>query len=396
MLTSLTLIFLCGLTAGSIFQKLRLPSLVGMLIVGIVIGPYALNLIDASVLAISADLRKVALIVILARAGLSLDFGDLKKIGRPALLMSFVPACFEMLGTIIFAPLIFSIPVLDAAILGAVIASASPAVIVPRMITLIENDYGTDKNIPQMILAGDSVDDVFNIVVFTSLIGYSTGERALILRFASVPISIISGIALGAATGFILTTLFKKVKIRGTAKTLILISVSLLLLTLEDILTLSVPTSALLSVMVMGMIILKRSPNTANPLSAKLSKVWILAEIILFVLVGSTLNLAVAAHEIPKTLLLLPIILTIRAVGILICLIKTPLTKNERLFCTLTGIPKATVQAAVGAIPLSLNLPNGALILSISILTILITAPTGAALIDATYRGMLGRGRGSF
>ena len=391
MLTSFALIILCGLAAGAVFKKLRLPSLIGMLIAGIALGPYALNLIDASVLAISADLREIALIVILARAGLSLDFGDLRKIGRPAVLMSFVPACFEMAATIVFAPLIFKIPVLDAAILGAVIASASPAVIVPRMITLIENGYGTDKQIPQMILAGDSVDDVFNIVVFTSLVGFASGEQVSAMRFASVPVSIATGVIVGAIVGLALSLLFKKIEMRDSVKVLILISASFLMLTLEDLVSAVIPISSLLSVMVAGMIILKQSPRTAQQLSAKLSKVWIAAEILLFVLVGSTLNLSQAAEQAPKTLLLLPIILTIRAAGILICLIKTPLTAKERLFCTFTGIPKATVQAAIGAIPLAMGLSNGVLILSVSIMTILTTAPIGAALIDGTYKRLLSR-----
>lgn len=389
MLTSLALIFLCGLFLGSIFQKIRLPSLIGMLITGIILGPYILNLLDSSILTISADLRQLALIIILTRAGLSLDLEDLKKVGRPAILMSFIPACFEMLGTILIAPKLFDISLLDAAILAAVVASASPAVIVPRMIKLIETGYGTDKNIPQLILAGDSVDDMFNIVVFTSLIGLTNGEKISVMRFAEIPVSILIGILVGVAVGFLLSALFKKVHIRDSAKVIILLSIAFLLVALEEAIKNIFPFSGLLSVMAAGVIILKIIPIVANRISFKFSKLWVGAEILLFVLVGASVDIGYAVSAGLKTIVLLIAVLAIRAVGILICLIKTNLNWKERVFCTFTGVPKATVQAAIGGIPLAMGLPNGGIILAVAVFSILFTAPLGAFIIDTTYRRLL-------
>ena len=389
MLTSLALIFLCGLLLGSIFKRLRLPSLIGMLIAGILLGPYTFNLLDSSILLISADLRQLALIIILTRAGLSLNLEELKKIGRPAVMMSFIPACFEMSGTIILAPMLLHIPILDAAILGAVVASASPAVIVPRMLMLMENGYGTDKNIPQLILAGDSVDDVFNIVVFTALIGLAGGESVSPLQFAQIPVSIFFGILAGAGIGFILVFLFKKFPVRDSVKVIILLSTAFLFIAFEEYIGHFVSFSGLLSVMTVGIVILKKLPAVAEGISAKFSKLWVGAEIILFVFVGASVNISCAADAGFKTIFLLIIVLIIRAAGILICLIKTNLTRRERLFCTFTGVPKATVQAAIGAIPLSLGLPNGEIILAVAVLAILFTAPLGAILIDNTYKKLL-------
>ena len=389
MLTSLALIFLCGLFFGSIFKKLRMPGLIGMLLAGILLGPYALDLLDETIITVSADLRELALIIILTRAGLSLDLNDLKKIGRPAVLMSFVPACFEMLATILIAPRLFDIPVLDAAILAAVIASASPAVIVPRMIKLMEEGYGTKKNIPQLILAGDSVDDVFNIVVFTSLLGFAGGEKISLLKFAGVPVAIALGIAIGVLTGFLLNILFKKANMRDSVKVVILLSIGFLLAAMENTVEVFMPFSGLIAVMTAGVTIFKLSPVKAKRISAKLSKLWVGAEVILFALVGAGMNVTYAASAGGKTILLLAIVLAVRAVGILLCLVKTNLNKNERLFCTFTGIPKATVQAAIGGIPLAMGLPNGEIILAVAVLTILFTAPVGAFVIDNTYKKLL-------
>lgn len=389
MLTSLALIFLCGLFLGSIFKKLRLPSLIGMLITGILLGPFVLNLLDDSILGISADLRQLALIIILTRAGLSLDIEDLKKVGRPAVLMSFVPACFEMLGTILIAPKLFSIPLLDAAILAAVVASASPAVIVPRMIKLIETGYGIDKKIPQLVLAGDSVDDMFNIVVFTSLLGLTAGEKVSAFGFVQIPISILSGIGVGVLIGLFMSTFFKKFHIRDSAKVIILLSTAFLLVALEEVIKNRIPFSGLLSVMASGVIILKTIPIAANRISNKFSKLWVGAEVLLFVLVGASVDIRYAPSAGLKTILLLVTVVSIRAIGILICLIKTDLNWKERLFCTFTGIPKATVQAAIGGIPLALGLPNGGIILAVAVFSILFTAPLGAFIIDATYERLL-------
>lgn len=391
MLTSLALIFLCGLSLGFVFAKLRLPSLIGMLLVGIALGPFALDLLDGSILSISAQLRQVALIIILTRAGLSLDLADLKKIGRPAVLMSFLPACFEMAGTILLAPKLLGLPLLDAAILAAVIASASPAVIVPRMLRLIESGYGTDKNIPQLILAGDSVDDIFNIVVFSALLGLSGGEPASAMQFAGVPLSIALGIAVGAGLGLGLGLLFRRVHMRDSAKLIILLSAAFLLVALEERLEGIVPFSGLLAVMVIGIAMLHKAAPAARRLSAKCSKLWVGAEILLFVLVGASMDIRYAAAAGVKTAVLLIAVLSLRGVGILLCLLGTKLNRKERLFCTLTGIPKATVQAAIGGIPLALGLPNGGMILAVAVFSIVFTAPLGAFLIDLTYPKLLSR-----
>ena len=389
MLTSLALILLCGLILGSLFQKLKVPSLIGMLIVGIILGPYVLNLLDDSILGISADLRQMALIIILTRAGLSLDLDDLKKIGRPAVMMSFIPACFEMAGTILIAPKLLNIPLLDAAILAAVVASASPAVIVPRMLKLMNTGYGTNKNIPQLILAGDSVDDVFNIVVFTSLIGLTGGEKISALKFAQIPVSIVLGIIAGIAVGFLLSVLFKKVHMRDSVKVLLLLSIAFLLMALEEHIEGVFPFSGLIAVMSAGVIILRQTPVVAERISTKFSKLWVGAEILLFVLVGASVDITYVSSAGLKAILLLAAVLIIRAVGILLCLVKTNLNKKERLFCTFTGIPKATVQAAIGAIPLSMGLPNGEIILAVAVLSILFTAPLGAFILDLTYKRLL-------
>ena len=391
MLTSLALIFLCGLFLGAIFQKLKLPSLIGMLITGIILGPYVLNLLDSSILLISADLRELALIIILTRAGLSLDLDDLKKIGRPAILMSFVPACFEMTGTILIAHNLFNMPLLDAAVLGSVVASASPAVIVPRMINLIEKRYGTNKSIPQLILAGDSVDDIFNIVVFTSLIGLYSGEHISPIRFAQIPVSIVLGIALGIILGYLLVLLFKKIHMRDSAKVILMLGIAFLLVTLGDKTENIFPFSGLISVMAMGVIVLKDYPIVAKRISNKFSKLWVAAEIILFVLVGASVNISYLSSAGIKTIILLISVLIVRAIGILLCLAKTNLNMKERIFCTFTGIPKATVQATIGAIPLSMGLPNGELILAIAVISILFTAPVGAIILDKTYNKLLTR-----
>ena len=389
MLTSLASVFLCGLLLGSVFQKLKLPSLIGMLITGIILGPYALNLLDSSILNISADLRQLALIIILTRAGLSLDLEDLRKIGRPAILMSFLPACFEMAGTILIAPKLLNISILDAAILAAVVASASPAVIVPRMLKLMESGYGTNKNIPQLILAGDSVDDVFNIVVFTSLIGLAGGEKISAVQFAVIPISIFFGIIIGVIVGFLFAILFKRIHMRDSVKVILLLSVASLLIALESAVKNYIPFSGLLSVMVIGVIILWKRPLVAERISKKYSKLWVGAEILLFVLVGASVNIQYVGAAGVKTIFMLIAVLIMRAIGILICLIKTNLNWKERLFCTITGIPKATVQAAIGSIPLALGLANGDIILAVAVLSILFTASLGAFLIDATYKKLL-------
>lgn len=389
MLGSLALILLCGLLFGSLFKKIKLPSLVGMLLTGIILGPHVLNLLDPTIILIGPDLRQIALIIILTKAGLSLDLEDLKSVGGPAILMSFIPAIFEMTATIIFAPILFKISYLDAALLGAVIASASPAVIIPRMLKLIEEGYGTDKKIPQMILASDSIDDVFNITIFTLLIGIQTGQNNGSFVLLSVPISMILGIVIGILSGFLLSDLFKKIHIRDSNKVIILLGIGFMFIYLENILSNIVPFSGLLAIMVNGIIILKQRPLVAKRLTLKFTKLWTAAEIILFVLIGALVDINYASKYLLLSITLLVIILIIRGIGILICLIKTDFNKKERTFTALSGIPKATVQAAIGAIPLTLGLSSGELILSVAVIAILFTAPLGALIIDSTYKKLL-------
>ena len=391
MLTSIALILLLGLFMGWIFSKLKLPSLLGMIIVGIILSPHALNLIDDSILGISADLRQVALVIILTRAGLSLDITDLKKVGRPAVLMCFVPACIEMLGTIIFAPLLLNVTVLEAAIMGSVIAAVSPAVVVPRMIKLIEEGYGVKKSIPQLILAGASVDDVFVIVIFTALTTLAEAGTMSMTSFAGIPVSIGLGILLGGAVGFALTLFFKRFHMRDSVKLLIMISISFLFLELQIRLEGILPISGLLAIMSMGIIIKQKYDILAQRLSVKYNKLWIAAEIFLFVLVGATVDLKYAVSAGIGAVCLIVIALIFRMMGVGLSLIKTDLSRKERLFCMLAYTPKATVQAAIGAIPLSMGLPCGNIVLTVAVLAILITAPFGAICVDKSYKWLLVR-----
>ena len=391
MLTSLALIFLFGLIFGALFQKLRLPPLLGMLIVGIVLGPYALNWLDDSLLSISADLRQIALIIILTRAGLNLNISDLKKVGRPAILMCFLPACFEILGMLVLAPPLLHISYLDAAIMGAVVGAVSPAVIVPKMLRLMEEGYGTKKSIPQLILAGASVDDVFVIVLFSSFTGLAKGESFSPWRFAEIPISILLGVLLGAALGLLLAFFFQKVHVRDSVKVLLLLSFSFLLVALEDALEGFVPISGLIAVMSLGIALQRKRDIVARRLSLKFSKLWVAAELLLFVLVGATVDLHYAyAAGLPAVILIFGVLL-FRMAGVWVCLFKTKLLFKERLFCVLAYMPKATVQAAIGSVPLSMGLSCGNIVLTVAVLAILITAPLGAFLIDLTYKKLLSR-----
>ena len=392
MLLSLALIFLCGILLGGIFQKLKLPSLLGMLITGIVLGPYALNLLDPSILSISADLRQIALIIILTRAGLSLDIKELKRVGRPALLMCFVPASFEIVGMLIFAPMLLGISVLEAAILGTVIAAVSPAVIVPKMLKLMDEGYGTGKSIPQLIMAGASVDDVFVIVLFTSFCGLATGGAFSPMGLIKIPVSIALGIGVGILCGIILSFTFKKVHIRDTVKVVIFISVAFLLVTLEHTLPDFIGFSGLLAVMSMGAAIKSQLGIVSGRLSAKFSKLWVCAEIVLFVLVGATVDLSFALSSGINTIILIFAVLIFRMLGVLICMVKTELNRKERIFSMIAYTPKATVQAAIGSIPLTMGLSCGNIVLTVAVVAILITAPLGALAIDLTYKKLLKRG----
>lgn len=389
MLTSLALIFLFGLIFGALFQKLRLPPLLGMLIVGIVLGPYALNWLDDSLLSISADLRQIALIIILTRAGLNLNISDLKKVGRPAILMCFLPACFEILGMLVLAPPLLHISYLDAAIMGAVVGAVSPAVIVPKMLRLMEEGYGTKKSIPQLILAGASVDDVFVIVLFSSFTGLAKGESFSPWRFAEIPVSILLGILLGAALGLALAFFFQKVHVRDSVKVLLLLSFSFLLVALEDALEGFVPIPGLIAVMSLGIALQRKRDIVARRLSLKFSKLWVAAELLLFVLVGATVDLHYAYAAGLSAVILIFGVLLFRMAGVWVCLFKTKLLFKERLFCVLAYMPKATVQAAIGSVPLSMGLSCGNIVLTVAVLAILITAPLGAFLIDLTYKKLL-------
>lgn len=389
MLTSIALILLSGLFLSFVFSKMKLPGLLGMILAGIILGPYALNLIDASVLNISADLRQIALVIILTRAGLSLNLTDLKKIGRPALLMCFVPALVEMTGTIIFAPLLFGVTTLEAALMGSVIAAVSPAVVVPRMIKLIDEGYAKDKRIPQLILAGASVDDIFVIVVFTVLTSFASTGKIVGTDFLQIPLSIVTGILLGVVTGLALVLFFKKVHIRDSIKVMIILSISFLFLEAEQRLEGIVPVSAFIGIMSMGITVNQKYDILSKRLSVKYNKLWLCAEIFLFVLVGAAVDLKYAFAAGLSSVVLVVAALIFRMSGVFISLIKTNLNKKERLFCMLSYTPKATVQAAIGTIPLSMGLSCGSIILTVAVISILITAPFGAICIDKLHKKML-------
>lgn len=391
MLFSLTLIFLSGIVLGSIFNHLKLPQLLGMLLTGIILGPYLLNLLDPKILSISTDLRQIALIIILTRAGLNLDINDLKKVGRPAVLMCFVPATFEILGMIIFAPKFLGLGLLDSAILGTVIAAVSPAVVVPKMLKLMEDGYGTEEGIPQLIMAGASVDDVFVIVLFTSFIGLASNGTFSALNLIKIPTSIFFGISVGFLCAILLIYFFKKVHIRDSMKVIIILNISFLLVTFEHSLTGIIGFSGLLAIMSMGTGIQEKNSILAKRLSSKYSKLWIAAEVILFVLVGATVNIKYALGASIPAILLIMTVIVFRMVGVFLCLLGTTLSYKERLFCMIAYCPKATVQAAIGSIPLSMGLSAGNIILTVAVLSILITAPLGAFAIDFSYKKLLNR-----
>ena len=391
MLISIALILLVGMFMGWLCKKIKLPGLLGMLFTGIILGPYVLNFIDDSILSISADLRKIALIIILTRAGLSLDIKDLKKVGRPAVLMCFVPACFEMAGMILLAPRILGISTLDAAIMGAVVAAVSPAVVVPKMIKLMEEGYGVKQGIPQLILAGASVDDVFVIVMFTAFTGLAQGEAVSLKSFVNVPLSVITGILVGLAAGYLLAKFFEKVHIRDTSKVTILLSVSFILVTAEDYAADMIPFASLIGVMAAGISLQKKREVVAKRLSSKFNKLWVVSEIMLFVLVGAAVDIQYAVKAGIAPVFLIFSVLIFRMAGVFVCLLKTKLNIKERAFCMLAYMPKATVQAAIGGLPLAMGLSCGNIVLSVAVIAILITAPLGAFCIDMTYKRFLQR-----
>lgn len=391
MLLSISLILIVGMSMGFICQKIKFPSLLGMLVTGIVLGPYVLNLLDESILGISSDLRKIALIIILTRAGLGLDLSGLKKIGRPAVLMCFVPASFELIGMILLAPKLMGLSVLESAIMGAVLAAVSPAVVVPRMVRLMDEGYGVKEGIPQLILAGASVDDVYVIVLFSTFVGMMQGEGASIISFVNVPVSIFLGIVIGLLLGVALAMYFKKVHIRDTSKVLIILSISLLLVVIEDNLSTPITFSALIAIMFIGIGLQKKREVVAKRLSVKYGKLWVAAEVFLFVLVGATVNIGYLGKVGVKAIVVIVGALAFRMSGVFICLLGTSLKTRERLFAMMAYTPKATVQAAIGGIPLSLGFACGDTVLTIAVLAIVITAPLGAFAIDLSYKKLLAK-----
>lgn len=395
MLTSLALIFIVGLAMGAICNRLKLPRIIGMLVTGIVLGPYVLDFLDPSILSISEELRKMALIIILLKAGLSLDIKDLKKAGRPAILLSFVPATCEIIGYILFAPVILGINRIEAAVMGAVLGAVSPAVVVPRMVNLMDRKYGTQKAIPQMIMAGASCDDIFVIVLFTTFLSMAQGGSAKILDFVNIPVSIILGILLGAVVGYGLYLFFEtsyahKHCVRNSMKVIIVLGFSFLLIAIEGWLKGKLSVSGLLAVVSMACIIkMKSTAFVSKRLSEKFGKLWLAAEAMLFVLVGAAIDIRYTLSAGIAAVLMILIALIFRAIGVLICMIKTNLTWKERAFCVIAYLPKATVQAAIGSVPLASGLACGKIVLSVAVLAIIITAPLGAIGIDNTYKKFL-------
>lgn len=390
MLFSISLILILGMTLGWMCQKVKLPSLIGMLATGIILGPYVLGLLDDSLLGISSDIRKIALIIILTRAGLSLDISGLKKIGRPAVMMCFVPATFELLGMLIFGPKLLHLTVLEAAIMGAVLAAVSPAVVVPRMVKLMEEGYGTKKGIPQLILAGASVDDVYVIVLFTTFISMAQGNGVSIMKFVNIPVSIVAGIFIGLVVGCVMAKYFEKFHIRDTIKILVILSVSFLLVVIEEQMNTVITFSALISIMFIGVALQKKREIVAKRLSIKYNKLWVGAEVFLFVLVGATVNIQYLSHVGVKALLVIVGALVFRMAGVYVCMLGTKFNSRERTFTMMAYTPKATVQAAIGGIPLSLGLVCGDTVLMVAVLAIVITAPLGAFAIDMSYKKLLG------
>lgn len=389
MLTSLGFVLLLGLVLGTLATKLRLPSLVGMLLAGILLGPCVLNLLSPSLLGISADLRQLALVIILTRAGLSLDVDDLRRAGRPAILMCFLPATFEVLGMVVLAPRLLGVSTLDAAIMGAVVGAVSPAVIVPRMLKLMEEGYGISKGIPQMVLAGASVDDVFVIVLFTSFTGMAQGGSFSAAALAGVPVSIVLGAAFGLLIGFVLAKFFARFHMRDSVKVVILLSLAFLLVALEDVIP--VPFSGLLAVLGAGLGLRRWRLVVAQRLTAKFGKLWVGAEIMLFVLVGAEVDLKYAAAAGLAAVATVLGVLCFRALGVLLCVAGSKLTRSERLFTVLAYLPKATVQAAIGGVPLAMGLGCGQIVLTVAVIAILVTAPLGAFAIDFTYKKLLSK-----
>ena len=395
MLTSLALVFLAGLAAAAVCSAIKLPRIIGMLLVGIVLGPHILNVLDDSILSISSELRQMALIIILLKAGLSLNLSDLRQVGRPAVLLSCLPATCELAGYILLAPYLLGVNRIEAAVMGAVLAAVSPAVVVPRMVFLMENRWGTDKSIPQMLLAGASCDDIYVIVLFTTFTGIAQGGNARAADFLNIPVSVLLGIAVGAAAGYALSRFFEAAfarnhMVRGSVKVIIVLSVSFLLVALETVLKGKIALSGLLAVTSMACMLARNTTGEVRARrSDKFGKLWLAAELILFVLVGAAVDIRYVSETGLAAVLMVFAALIFRAAGVVLCLAGTKLSRRERLFCVIAYLPKATVQAAIGSVPLAMGLPCGKIVLSVAVLAILITAPLGALGMDAAYRKLL-------
>ena len=395
MLTSLALIFLVGLAAAALCQLLHIPRILGMLAVGVALGPHALNLLDASILSISGDLRQMALVIILLKAGLSLNPDDLKKVGRPAVLMAFVPASCEILAFILFAPALLGVSRAEAAVMGAVIGAVSPAVVVPRMVQLMESGWGTKKSVPQLILAGASCDDVYVIVLFTAFVSMAQGGEVSAASLLEIPVSVVLGVLLGAAAGwaigwFFETAFAKRRYVRNSTKTVVVLGLAFSCLAIETALKGTVPVSGLLAVVSMACVLKRKSVSfVSRRLSEKFGKLWIAAELLLFVLLGAAVDIRYTVSAGAAAIFMLVISLMLRSLGVAVCTLRTPLSAKERLFCCIAYLPKATVQAAIGSVPLSLGLPCGQIVLSVAVLAILSTAPLGAFGMDLTYQRLL-------
>lgn len=389
MLFSIALLLLGGMFAGWLCRKLRLPALLGMIIVGVLAGPAVLDLIDGSILGISSQLRKIALIIILSRAGLTLNLEDLKKNGRPAVLMCFVPAAFEITGMILLAPVLLPVTRLEAAVMGSVVAAVSPAVIVPKMIKLMEEGYGVRKGIPQIILAGASVDDVFVIVLFSAFTSLAQGKEISVISFVNIPVSILLGAVIGMLLGYALASYFQRVGVRDAVKLLVFLSVSFLLTAAEDGLHTGITFSGLIAVMFMGIGLQRKKMDSAKMLSGKFNQMWVFAEVILFTLVGASVDISYVSSAGLAAVILIFAVLVFRMLGVCLCMAGTKLNWKERIFCMLAYMPKATVQAAIGGLPMAMGLPCGKIVLTVAVLAIFITAPLGAFLIDATYQKLL-------
>lgn len=399
MLTSLALIFLMGLTMAAVCQVCKLPRIIGMLATGILLGPHVLNLLDSSILSISSELRQMALIIILLKAGLSLNLSDLRKVGRPAVMMACVPACFEILAFFLFAPWVLGITRIEAAVMGAVLAAVSPAVVIPRMVQLMDSKYGTDKSIPQLIMAGASCDDIFVIVLFSTFAGMAQGDGARIMDFVNIPVSIVLGIVTGAISGFLLSMFFEtayahKHCVRNSMKVIIVLGVSFMLMAIETWVKKYVSISGLLVVVSMACVLkMKSTAFVSKRLSEKFGKLWLAAEVILFVLVGAAVDIRYTMSAGGEAVAMIFIALVFRAVGVCLCLVRTRSNFKERLFCVIAYLPKATVQAAIGSVPLAMGLACGQIVLSVAVLAILITAPLGAIGMDLTYKRLLANGK---